>query len=476
MTHIEDILNKDAVAQAKYIKSREVSPVDLLEVAINRVKEINPKINAVITEMYDQAFESAKNIDYSLPFAGVPFLLKDFLAEYAGVRFTAASEFLGDFVSSEDSELVKRFKSAGFVIIGKTNTPEFAIGAVVEPKRFGPTLNPWDTNLTTGGSSGGAGAAVASRMVSIAHGNDAGGSIRIPASCCGVFGLKPTRGRNSLAPKFGDLFSGLVSEHVLTRSVRDSAAVLDITSGYVQGDPYYIEGSPKSFLGFDPKETKTLKIAFSKKDLITGSVDSDMREALEKTISLCEDLGHEVTEEYPLYQAEEAWLSFTKALSCGLAWSVDGWAKVLKKKPEEKFFEPLVWDLYQKGKAISASEYLECIEVLQLASRNIAGFYEKYDVLMTTTLGSKPITKGSLEYSSGDPFELRKRQLEFSPFTYIANFTGLPAMSVPLIWDTNNIPIGIHFMGRFGEERLLLTLASQLEGVAPWIDKTPSVN
>ena len=475
MTHIEDILNKDAVAQAKYIKSREVSPVDLLEVAINRVKEINPKINAVITEMYDQAFESAKDIDYSLPFAGVPFLLKDFLAEYAGVRFTAASEFLGDFVSVEDSELVKRFKSAGFVIIGKTNTPEFAIGAVVEPKRFGPTLNPWDTNLTTGGSSGGAGAAVASRMVSIAHGNDAGGSIRIPASCCGVFGLKPTRSRNSLAPKYGDLFSGLVSEHVLTRSVRDSAAVLDITSGYVQGDPYYIEGDSKSFLDYDSEETKKLKIAFSKKDLITGSVDSDMDEALEKTINLCEDLGHEVIEGFPVYEAEEAWLSFTKALSCGLTWSIDGWAKILNKKPQEMFFEPLVWDLYQKGKTISASEYLGCIESLQLASRDIAEFYENHDVLMTTTLGSKPIPKGSLEYSSGDPFELRKRQLEFSPFTYIANFTGQPAMSVPLVWDINNIPIGIHFMGRFGDERLLLTLASQLEEASPWSDKIPCV-
>ena len=473
MTHIEDVLNKDAIAQAKHIKSREVSPIDLLEGAINRVKEINPKINSVISEMYDQAFESAENIDYSLPFAGVPFLLKDFLAEYAGVRFTAASQFLGDFVSIEDSELVKRFKSAGFVIIGKTNTPEFAIGAVVEPKRFGPTLNPWDTDLTTGGSSGGAGAAVASRMVSIAHGNDAGGSIRIPAACCGVFGLKPTRGRNSLAPKFGDLFSGLVSEHVLTRSVRDSAAVLDITSGYVPGDPYYIEGDQKSFLEFDHEETKKIKIAFSKKDLLTGSVDSDMNQALDEAISLCEDLGYDIAEDYPVYEAEEAWLSFTKALSCGLAWSVDGWAKILNKKPEEKFFEPLVWDLYQKGKTISASEYLTCIESLQIASRRIAEFYEEYDVLMTTTLGSKPIPRGSLEYSSGDPFELRRRQLKFSPFTYIANFTGLPAMSVPVVWDKNNIPTGIHFMGRFGDERLLLSIANQLEEVAPWAGKIP---
>ncbi|SVB72968.1 uncharacterized protein METZ01_LOCUS225822, partial [marine metagenome] len=329
MTYIETILNKDATDQARHIKSREVKPVDLLEAAINRINAINPKINAVITEMYDQAFESAKNIDYSLPFSGVPFLLKDFLAEYAGVRFTAASEFLGDFVSLEDSELVKRFKSAGFVILGKTNTPEFAIGAVVEPKRFGPTLNPWDVNLTTGGSSGGAGAAVASRMVAVAHGNDAGGSIRIPASCCGVFGLKPTRGRNSLAPKFGDLFSGLVAEHVLTRSVRDSAHVLDITSGYVQGDPYFIQGDTRSFLDYRSLKQKKLKIAFSTRDLLTNSVDADMVEALEKSIGLCEDLGHEVVEGFPIYEAEEAWLNFTKTLTCGLTWAIDGWAKVL---------------------------------------------------------------------------------------------------------------------------------------------------
>ena len=475
MIDTDIILNQDATAQAQHIKARDINPVNLLEAAINRINDINPKINAVVTDMYDEAFDSVKNIDYSLPFAGVPFLLKDFLAEYAGVRFTAASQFLGDFVSLEDTELVKRFKRAGFITVGKTNTPEFAIGAVVEPKRFGPTLNPWDTNLTAGGSSGGAAAAVASRMVSVAHGNDAGGSIRIPASCCGVFGLKPTRGRNSLAPKFGDLFSGLVSEHVLTRSVRDSAAFLDITSGYVEGDPYFVENPATSFLDYGSQKQRKLKIAFSTSDLLTGLVDGDMVEALGKTINLCTDLGHEVVEGFPVYDAQKAWLSFTKTLSCGLTWAIDGWAKILNKEPEEKFFEPLVWDLYQKGKAISASEYLSCIESLQLATRDIAKFFANYDVLMTTTLGSKPISIGSLKYSGGDPFELRRRQLEFSPFTYIANFTGQPAMSVPLVWDMNNIPIGIHFMGRFGEEKSLLRLASQLESESPWIDKIPDI-
>ena len=229
----------DATTQAEMVRNGEVTPLELVDSAIERVERLNPALNAVITPMYDEAREAASRPIPDGPFSGVPFLVKDFLAEYAGVRFTESSNFIGDFVPDEDTELVRRWKRAGLIAIGKTNLPEMAIGATTEPVRFGPTRNPWDTTRTPGGSSGGAGAAVASGMVPMAHGNDAGGSIRIPAACCGGFGLKPTRGRNPLGPHFGDMLSGLVAEHALTRTVRDSAALLDATAGPAVGDPYW---------------------------------------------------------------------------------------------------------------------------------------------------------------------------------------------------------------------------------------------
>ena len=237
MANIDDYDLLDATGQAELVRRGQVAPIELVEAAIDRIERTNRSLNAVVTPMYDEARQTASDPVPTGPFGGVPFLLKDFLAEYAGVRFTEGSVFLSDYVPAEDSELVKRYKQAGLIVVAKTNTPEMAIGATTEPRLFGPTHNPWDTTRTSGGSSGGAAAAVAAGVVPMAHGNDAGGSIRIPASCCGVFGLKPTRGRNPLGPHYGDVFSGLVAEHALTRAVRDSAALLDATSGPASGEP-----------------------------------------------------------------------------------------------------------------------------------------------------------------------------------------------------------------------------------------------
>ena len=248
MANIDDYDLLDATGQAELVRRGQVAPIELVEAAIDRIERTNPSLNAVVTPMYDEARQTASDPAPTGPFGGVPFLLKDFLAEYAGVRFTEGSVFLSDYVPAEDSELVKRYKQAGLIVIAKTNTPEMAIGATTEPRLFGPTHNPWDTTRTSGGSSGGAAAAVAARVVPMAHGNDAGGSIRIPASCCGVFGLKPTRGRNPLGPHYGDVFSGLVAEHALTRSVRDSAALLDATSGPASGEPYWAAPPPRPFV------------------------------------------------------------------------------------------------------------------------------------------------------------------------------------------------------------------------------------
>ena len=285
----------DATTQAEMVRNGEVTPLELVDSAIERVERLNPALNAVITPMYDEAREAASRPIPDGPFSGVPFLAKDFLAEYAGVRFTESSNYIGDFVPEEDTELVRRWKRAGLIAIGKTNLPEMAIGATTEPVRFGPTRNPWDTTRTPGGSSGGAGAAVASGMVPMAHGNDAGGSIRIPAACCGVFGLKPTRGRNPLGPHFGDMLSGFVAEHALTRTVRDSAALLDATAGPAVGDPYWAPPQRRPYVEEVSTDPGRLRVAFSKSTLLGNPLHPDCTEAVLNTASLCDSLGHEVS-------------------------------------------------------------------------------------------------------------------------------------------------------------------------------------
>ena len=327
MGKLSDVVYLDATAQADLIRKKEVKPLELVEAAIERVEALNPAINAVITPMYAYARKAALRTSLEGPFAGVPFLLKDVLAEFAGERVTEGSSFLRDYIAREDTELVKRFKKAGFIIIGKTNTPELAVGVTTEPRFFGPTRNPWDPTRTTGGSSGGSAAAVASRMVPIAHGNDAGGSIRIPASCCGVFGLKPTRGRNPLGPYYGDVFSGLAVEHALTVSVRDSAALLDATSGPDLGDPYCAPVPARPFLQELDRDPVRLRIAFSTRTPLGSELHPDCKRAVEDAAALCAGMGHEVVDGSPAFDAELLWKQFTTVLSAGMAWSIDDWAR-----------------------------------------------------------------------------------------------------------------------------------------------------
>jgi len=289
----------DATAQAELVRNKEVNPIELVEAAIERIERVNPQINAVITPMFDEARATAHSPIPDGPFTGVPFLLKDLLASYAEVRMASGSAFLADFIAPHDSELVSRYKRAGLIVLGKTNTPEYGILPTTEPKLFGPSRNPWDTTRATGGSSGGSAAAVASGMVPFAHGNDGGGSIRIPASCCGLFGLKPTRARNPLGPDFGDMFSGLVAEHALTRSVRDSAALLDATSGPDVGDPYWAPPPARPFIkevGADPGK---LRIAFATSAAQGTTIHPDCVRAVNDAVSLLSDLGHEVVEASP---------------------------------------------------------------------------------------------------------------------------------------------------------------------------------
>ena len=476
MSILEETTFLDATALADLVRRDEVLSAELVDAAIARVERLNPQLNAVVTPMYELAREAAKGPIEEGPFAGVPFLLKDFLAEYAGVRFTEASAFLADFVPDEDSELVKRYKAAGLITIGKTNAPEFAIGGTTEPALFGPTHNPWDLERTPGGSSGGAAAAVAAGMVPMAHGNDAGGSIRIPASCCGVFGLKPTRARVPLAPHFGDIFSGLVAEHALTRSVRDSAALLDAVCGPAEGDPYAAPAQVRPFAEEVMAAPGTLAIGFSAESPIGTDVHPDCDAAVRDAAALCEQLGHNVDEAAPAFDGELLWRCMTTTIAVGVAWAISDWERRTDRTPTEDSFEPLIWALRERGRQVSAPEYVLIQQDLQRLARDVARFFTNYDVLLTPTLGQPPLPLGSLRYTSGDPFEVRRRQAAFSPFTQLSNATGQPSMSVPLYWSDDGLPVGLHFMGRFGDEATLFRLASQLEEARPWSGRRPPVS
>ncbi len=473
---MNELWRLDATAQAELVRRKDVTPIELVETAISRIERLNPTLNAVVTRMYDQARAAVAGPLPEGPFTGVPFLLKDLLAEYAGVRFTEGSAFLdGHYVPQVDSELTRRLKRAGVVIAGKTNTPEFGILPTAEPRLFGPARNPWDLGRTTGGSSGGSAAAVAAGMVPMAHGNDGGGSIRIPASCCGLFGLKPTRGRNPLGPHYGDLFSGLVVEHALTRSVRDSAALLDATSGPDLGDPYAAPPPARPFSAEVGAPPGRLRIGFTTTAATGVPVHADCVSAVRDAAALCADLGHEVTEAAPALDGNELSQTFITVWAAGAAWTIDDWARKTGQTPSPERFEPLTWGLYEMGARRSASVYLLAVQDLQRVARDIARFFARYDVWLTPTLGEPPVPLGSFDPEPDNPMQGLFRAAQFVPFTPICNGTGQPAMSVPLFWNGTNVPIGVHFVGRFGDEATLFRLAAQLEQARPWAGRWPAI-
>lgn len=476
MAKLDDLAFLDATAQAELVRRKEVKPVELVDAAIERIERLNPTLNAVVTPMYEQARTAASGELPQGPFTGVPFLLKDLLASYAGVRMTLGSTFLHDFVPDHDSELVTRLKRAGLIIIGKTNAPEFGLMPTTEPRLFGPSHNPWDVSRTTGGSSGGSAAAVAAGLVPMAHGNDGGGSIRIPASCCGLFGLKPTRARNPLGPDYGDIFSGLVVEHALTRSVRDSAALLDATSGPDVGDPYWVPPPVRPFLqeiGADPGR---LRIAFTTTAVTGVPVHSDCVSAVRDAAQLCSDLGHEVVEAVPEVSGDLVAQMFVTLWSAGCAWTIDGMAFLTGRAATPDQFEPLTWALCEMGRQQSASAYLLAVAVLQRVSRDIGHFFVNYDVWLTPTLSEPPVPLGTFDSPPENPLQGLARAAEFIPFTPICNVTGQPAMSLPLFWNDDGLPVGTHFVGRFGDEATLFRLAAQLEAARPWASRHPPVS
>lgn len=475
MSNFAEFASLDGMAQAELVERKEVKPIELVEAAVERIERLNPKVHAVIYPLFDEARALAKD-EARLPrgpFRGVPYLIKDLVAAYAGAPLTSGSAFLRDYKPNFDSVMINRLKSAGLVIVGKTNTPELGLLPTTEPRLHGPTCNPWNLDRTAGGSSGGSAAAVAARMVPMAHANDGGGSIRMPASCCGVFGLKPTRGRISLGPAIGDVMGGLVIEHAVTLSVRDSAALLDATAGPSTGDPYWAPPPARPFLQEVGQDTGRLSIALSKSSAVGTPVHADCITAVEDAAKLCRSLGHEVTEDAPLLHGELLMQMFMTVWAAGAAASINSAAALMGKTPGQDEFEPATWMLYQIGQGISASDYLCALDGLQSVSRAVARFMERYDAWLTPTLGSPPMPLGWLSSPPLDALEAQQRTAAFAAFTPLANVTGQPAMSVPLYWNEEGLPVGAHFAGRYGDEAALFRLASQLEAARPWAGRVP---
>jgi amidase len=476
MAKMEEFGTLDALALSELVRKKDVKPIELVDAAIERIERLNPTLNAVVTPMYEKARALAAGKIPDGPFTGVPFLLKDLGAPYAGVRMTMASAAMREFVSDHDSELVARLKRAGLIILGKTNTPEFGILPTTEPRLFGPCRNPWEVSRTTGGSSGGSSAAVAARLVPMAHANDGGGSIRIPASCCGLFGLKPTRARNPLGPDFGDIFSGLVIDHAVTRSVRDSAALLDATSGSDIGDPYWAPPPARPFLQEVGANPGRLRIAFTTTAGSDIRVHPDCVSAVHDAAKLCTELGHEVEEGAPLLNGELVTRSFMVLWSAGCAWTIDGIGLATGKIITAPQVEPLTWALCEMGRKQSASAYLLSLSFLQRVARDIGRFFLKYDVWLTPTLSEPPVPLGTFDSPPDNPLQALRRAEQFVPFTPICNATGQPAASVPLYWNKEGLPVGVHFIGRFGDEATLFRLAAQLESARPWAGRRPPVS
>jgi len=487
----------DGVGLAELIKKGEISPIEVLEEAINVTERVNPKINAVITKMYDEA---KKTIDSGLPegpFKGVPIMLKDILQLYRGVRYTLGSKLFRDYVPDIDSEYVKRLKRAGFVIMGKTNVPEFGLMGVTEPEYFGPARNPWNLDYTPGGSSGGSAAAVAAGFVPIATGNDGGGSIRIPSSCCGLFGLKPSRGRTPNGPIEGEVWMGLVVQHVLTRTVRDSALVLDATQGTDVGSPFEIKEPACSYYEEIQSPPKRLKIAFSTDMPLGGILHPACKNAVLETAKILEDLGHIVEEAEPDVNFEELAQTYIVGMFGEVAFFLRRAEQLLGKKVKRGDIEDTTWLIARIGEAVPIWKASWAKFVWDRAARIMGEFHKEYDLYMTPTMSYPPARIGELTPSGFEKrvvaliemlrlerlsfvienFEkLAYRQLSKMPFTQLANQTGQPAMSVPLFMTKeSNLPIGVQFMARFGDEVTLLKLAAQLEKAKPWFDRTPKI-
>jgi amidase len=484
----------DAVALADLVRKKEVSPAELLETAISRTEEVNGALNAVILKLYEEGRKTTQSSLPDGPFSGVPFLIKDLDVQLKGTKYTGGTRLLKDYISTESSEVVNRIQRSGLVIFGKTNTPEFGLTPFTEGKLLGTCHNPWNTAHTTGGSSGGSAAAVAAGIVPMALASDGGGSIRIPASCCGLFGIKPSRGRISNGPLYGQMWDGAVSSGIVSRSVRDAAAYIDAVQGEVEGDPYVIQKPERPYADEVKLPAGKLKIGYSYQmpKGFNFEIDPENIKAIESTVSLLKDLGHEV---------EEVALPFDKELHTDLLYTlvmshtsatVDYVSRLRGKKAQLHELEPNTWLLYKLGKSFAASDVVSASMKWNKVARAMGDFHKQYDLLLTPTLGMKPFKIGALQSSAAEEAGLKlmnalgistivkytgliekisTKIYSWLPYPPLANITGQPSMSMPLHWSADGLPVGVMFTGKMNNEALLFRLAAQIEQAKPWFAK-----
>ncbi|MBK8653442.1 MAG: amidase [Haliscomenobacter sp.] len=481
----------DALGLAELVRKGDVQAIELLDIAIQRAEAINPKINALVLSLFDMGKKMAGRIDKQAPFAGTPYLIKDLGLELAGTRLTYGSKAYAGQISETTSYLLQKAEKAGLVFMAKTNTPELGLTPFTEPKAFGPTRNPWDTSRSAGGSSGGSAAAVAAGISPIASASDGGGSIRIPAANCGLFGFMPSRGRMSLGPAHGEMWMGAVREHCVTRSVRDSAAMLDILNGYMPGDPY---GAPSPIVSYQV-EAKTepgkLRIAVSTSHVLGQSVDPECLKAVSQTAQLLHQLGHEIVElKDPPYRKEDLTELFLTMVAGEAAASLREMEDHLGRKLKPSDVEGTNFAIGLLGKSFTAAEFAYQIRRWNDLSRRMAAFHEKYDLLLSPVVSMPPFPIGALQQKGAEAAlvqfvnafrmkrlvrasidKLAEETFSYIPFTPIANMTGQPSMSVPLYWTPDNLPVGSMFTAAYGREDLLFRLAGQLEQAQPWMGK-----
>ncbi len=490
----------DGLGLAGLVRRKEVQPAELVEQAIDGIERLNPTLNAVIHKMYDSARATARDATRGAidgPFAGVPYLVKDIFQALAGAPLTNGSRFLRDYVPGHDSEIIRRMKASGLIVLGKTNVPEMGLLPITEPDLFGPTRTPWGLDRTPGGSSGGSAAAVASGMVPLAHASDGGGSIRIPAACCGLFGLKPTRARTPIGPDYSELWMGGVCDHVMTRSVRDSAAMLDALEGPEIGARYYAPPIERPYAEEVGRNPGKLRIAFSAKPLLGGEAHDDCAAAVKRTAALLEELGHTVEEAAPVLDHESFVTAFLMAAAAETWAFIKDAETLVGRRARPRDFEATTWLYALLGKQYRADELAAAIVTLQKAGPVMARFHMHYDVLLTPTLSQPPIPMDTIKAKGLEAAAQRflarlsagrvvkwmggleqtvEQVFGFIPYTPVFNMTGQPAMSVPLEWNASGLPIGMHFAARFGDEATLFRLAAQLEEARPWADRTPPVH
>ena len=474
----EEYSRYDALGLAELVRSKDVKPEELLNAAIARAEAVNAKVNAIVVKCYDDARkEIARGLPEG-PFTGVPFLVKDVGFQMKGVESSFGSRFFLGYKPDQDDTVIRRYREAGLVIFGRTHSPEIGLTAVTDSALHGVTRNPWNLGRTAGGSSGGSGAAIATGIVPMASGSDGGGSIRIPASCCGLFGMKPTRTRVPLGPAFFEIFDGLVVNHALTRTVRDSAALLDVSAGPDRGDAYAAPPQVRPFLEEVTIPPGRLRVALAFEAAPDQKTDPECRKAAENAAKLCEELGHRVEEVSDRFQTYFPWLEVRNAWHTSMEANIATWINGLLKQQQRVLHkddvEIVTQEIIERGQHHTTSDLIGARLTFHRASRLMADFQRDYDVVLTPTLGKPPVSHGQMSLSSKYN-EYVRGLAAFQPFTPLANATGQPAMSIPLHWTAEGLPIGVHFFGRFGDEATLFRLAAQLEKAKPWADKRPRI-